>query len=319
MAKNNVKVIKNLNYFFNEVPLYKKEKFDIFYKDEFGFINLNDDAFKSLCEYLGFGQDKIITTCNECDYTFPFDVRSKFQSEYSSETSSYIYVSNDSYLSFGYSRKFGLVESGQRLTKDNIFPYSSGIINYSFVCNNYRNHIYNMSVLLEVKNLKIYVMKVGANPSIHDVKGFDFDRYKKFLEKTDAVEDYKKAELSYADGYYVGSFAYLRRVFEKMINYYLDIVDERPESNKSEDKIKVIKKLFDSRINSQLTNLYAILSQGIHELEEDECEEYYIFLKGIIDMQLLYEKNNEEVEEQTKFFSNSVSNIATKLKSKIEK
>ena len=311
--------IKDLNYFFNNVGLYKKEKFKIFNSDDLGILTLNEEEFEKVFNYLGISNEKIIANCIECGQLFPFKINRQWYNQFGNSQSIIIDISDSIYLSFGYRGEYGIVTSDERLTSANIYKYTSVYIDYYFNCTNEYKHVYTMRVLLELKNNILYVSKVGAYPSIQDVIGFDFEKYKKYLNKINAIEDYKSAELSFADGYFVGSYAYLRRVFEKIIVYYLNITDGNPKSNKVEDKIKHIKKNFDPRINSQLTNLYGILSQGIHELEEDECKDYYEFLKGIIDMQLLYEKNKDEVEEQTSFFTRNVSNIATKLKGKFGK
>lgn len=49
-----------------------------------------------------------------------------------------------------------------------------------------------MMISIELRNGKFIVRKIGQNPSMLTVKGFDFDKYKKILEKINAYDNYKK-------------------------------------------------------------------------------------------------------------------------------
>lgn len=144
------------------------------------------------------------------------------------------------------------------------------------------------------------------------VKGFDFDKYKNFLNKIDAYEDYKKADLSNADHFYVGAYAYLRRIFEKMIIYYLGDIELKDDH--MDTKIDAVKDSFDPRVKKMLKNLYGILSISIHELDEEESKEYYTYLKAVIDMQLEYIKSEDEKDKQSKDLEGILSKIANLVK-----
>ena len=64
-----------------------------------------------------------------------------------------------------------------------------------------------------------------------------------------------------------------------------------------------------------LKKLYGILSISIHELNEEQSKEYYIYLKTIIDMQLEYMQTENDKEKQTK----SLNSIISKIKSDLNK
>jgi hypothetical protein len=113
--------------------------------------------------------------------------------------------------------------------------------------------------------------------------------------------------------FYAGAYTYLRRVYEKQLNYYVDKDKPTLTDDRTETKIKAVKGNFDSRIHEHLKNLYSILSIGIHELDEEESKEYYEFLKAMIDMQLQYEKSKDEEEKQTKTLNTKFSNIVNIL------
>ena len=201
-------------------------------------------------------------------------------------------------------------------SKDEFYENQIGYIEYSFTCKNDSSHVYLMFISVEFNNGEFTVRKVGQNPSMLTVKGFDFDKYKKQLDRINAYEDYKKADLSNADHFYVGAHAYLRRIFEKLINWYVDEYNVKLSDDRMKTKIDSVKQYFDPRINKLLKNLYSILSVSIHELDEDESKDYYSYLKAIIDMQLEYEYTEEEKAKQSSQLSAVIGKIESSLKKK---
>ena len=81
-------------------------------------------------------------------------------------------------------------------------------------------------------------------------------------------------------------------------------------------KIEAVKDKFDPRVRNLLKNLYGILSKGIHELDEEECKEYYQYLKTIIDMQLEYMNTEREKEKQTKELEGIINKITNLINNK---
>ena len=59
--------------------------------------------------------------------------------------------------------------------------------------------------------------KVGQYPSLEDIGSRDLIKYRKFLSKTDYAE-LKRASGLFAHGIGIGSFVYLRRIFERLIS-----------------------------------------------------------------------------------------------------
>ena len=119
-----------------------------------------------------------------------------------------------------------------------------------------------------------------------------------------------------ANNFHAGAYTYLRRVYEKQLNYYVEKDKPLLADNRTETKIKAVKNNFDPRVHEHLGNLYSILSVGIHELDEEESKDYYEYLKAMIDMQLQYEKSKDEEDKQTKSLNTRISNIVNKLKKK---
>ncbi|OSP53896.1 hypothetical protein [Pseudoruegeria sp. SK021] len=91
-----------------------------------------------------------------------------------------------------------------------------------------------------------------------------------------------------AHGVGVGSFAYFRRIFERLIQSRFDEFYETeswdPDTFRTarmDDKVGIIKShipdvLFENR------KIYAVLSKGIHELTEEECLAAFPWLKSSI-------------------------------------
>lgn len=304
---------KNLDYLFNDVPLYTKEKFNIFQKNN-DMYELNDEELKRFLNYVGIPyKERIITYCHKCKKEFPFSVRKGMFR---------VYESSENLICFG---PFSAVSprvnihDGEFYGSDNcyeeeLFKNAIYYMIYSFECTNNDSHKYLLVISIEISKGEVTVRKIGQNPSMLTIKGFDFDKYKKILEKIDAYEDYKKADLSNAEHFYVGAFAYLRRIFEKLINTYLD--GKKLEDNRMSAKIEAVKQRFDPRISGLLSGLYGILSASIHELDEEQSKEYYEYLKAIIDMQLEYIFTEEEKDKQSSKLSNIISRIQNNIENK---
>ena len=311
--------MNSLNELFNETDLYSKENFKVF-ELENDIYNLNEDELERLKKCLGIDQENIVTFCHKCKKEFPFEIEKKYLTKFFN----YISGKPEMIITSGGNNGAGQfdVESGNiygpmpPYAKEKILNNEICYIEYRFRCKKEKDHIYLMIIALEFNNGIFTIRKVGQNPSMLTIKGFDFDKYKKQLNRINAYEDYKKADLSNAEHFYVGAYAYLRRIFEKLINWYIEKYDIALEDTRMETKIDSVKQYFDPRINKLLKNLYGILSVSIHELDEDESKDYYTYLKAIIDMQLEFEFTEEEKAEQSSKLSAVISKIENGLKKK---
>lgn len=307
---------QGIDYLFNEVSLYTKEFFNVFELKENKY-EYNQDEFFRFLYYIGIAQDKLITYCHKCKKEFPFDVEKELF-EFNQEAKyvrPYMYICKNG-GQFGLPKidmSNGIIEGLQPpYDKENLDNGKIWYIEYFLTCTNIKTHKYMMMISIELKDGKFIVRKIGQNPSMLTVKGFDFDKYKKFLDKINAYEDYKKADLCNSDHFYVGAYAYLRRIFEKMIKFYLG--DKELKDDHMDTKIDAVKENFDPRVNKMLKNLYGILSISIHELDEEESKEYYTYLKAVIDMQLEYVKSEDEKDKQSKDLEGILSKIANLVK-----
>lgn len=303
---------------FNDNSLYTAKSFKLFTLEDNKY-EYNEETAKEMIEYLGLDTDKIITRCNECKKEFPFDVKKKcidFLSDIN-ETTNYMQVTTN----FSNAPSGRIYMDGGKIwggmppyPEKNLLSYNKWYIEYQFTCNNDSNHRYLMILSIEQKKDTFIIKKVGQDPSMLDVHGFDFDKYKKQLEKLKAYDDYKKADLSNADHFYVGAYAYLRRVFEKMLNKYIKDNNVTLEDEHVDTKIKSVKEYFDPRIKDLLKNLYSILSKSIHELDEEQSKNYYQYLKAVIDMQLEFEYTEDEKNNQSKQLNSILNKIVNEIK-----
>lgn len=306
---------KNLNYLFNDTSLYAKESFNVFVlKDEK--YQLNKEALEQFLCYIGCLQEKLITYCHKCKKEFPFLCKKEvvlLEDDYFNKDDVIYFTKPCQHgpcaISIDNGNIFG---AAPPYTKDILLNDKIWYIHYYFTCTNDDNHNYNMMIAVELVDGNLIVRKIGQNPSMLTIKGFDFDKYKKQLKELNAYDDYRKADLSNAEHFYVGAYAYLRRIFEKMINNYLNGIDLKDYH--MDTKIDAVKDKFDPRVQTLLKSLYGILSISIHELDEEQSKEYYTYLKTVIDMQLEYIKTETDKDNQSKDLESIINKINSGIK-----
>ena len=184
----------------------------------------------------------------------------------------------------------------------------------AFLCQRYYDKI-TIVVFHDPKNS--ILMKVGQFPSVADIHIGQVKQYDKVLEKL-ILKEFTKAIGLAANGVGIGSFVYLRRIFEDLIYEVLeeakDLIDiEAFKTQRMDEKIETLKNYLPPFIveNKQI---YGILSKGIHELEEEECLAYFDCMRNSIELILnerLVQIEKKKKEEQVK---KSIQEIASKIK-----
>lgn len=124
-----------------------------------------------------------------------------------------------------------------------------------------------------------YLMKTGQYPSI-----LDFDntlkQYREVLNDKGIMKELTNAQILKTHNMGVGAFLYLRRIFEKLIfeQYEQARIENKldiQEFNKArtEDKVKMLyKKGYIATYFAEINPfIYDILSKGVHQLSEKEC------------------------------------------------
>ena len=165
-----------------------------------------------------------------------------------------------------------------------------------------------------------FFMKIGEYPSLADRLYPELRKYEG--ELGDSYPELRMAVNLYSHKVGIGSFAYLRRVLEKVVSDTArSKYAEQPDWDL--DEWRKSKKSFEERITDLSdklpsflvgnTSLYGILSKGIHDLEENECIEYFEIVERAI-VEILDEKiRNAERDGSRDFVRGKLANIESKL------
>lgn len=184
----------------------------------------------------------------------------------------YNYLSDNTYIPRWTTRHDGLIEIEYRCTRNASHAYHT----YYFKADN-------------------FFTKVGQFPSVADFQIPQAEQYRKIFDEEQYKELTRGIGLA-AHGVGIGSFVYLRRVFENLIEeaHIKAQVENKKFPNieyfkaRMDEKIKMVKNYLPEFLVEN-RSLYAILSTGIHDLTEDECLQYFETVKIGIE-QILDEK-----------------------------
>lgn len=163
--------------------------------------------------------------------------------------------------------------------------------------------------------------KIGQHPSLADLQLQNLKKYSKALGGEFYKEFTKAVGLS-AHGVGVGSFVYLRRIFESLIEeaHQSAITDDEwdeDEYQKSRvtERIKLLKGLVPDFLVEH-TKLYSIMSKGIHELSENDCLKYFPVIKVgielILDEKLDAIRKGEKLKAASKAIHDAGIEVETK-------
>lgn len=144
-------------------------------------------------------------------------------------------------------------------------------------CGRYNDEI-EVMVLLDADDHSI--MKVGQYPTIADMHKAQVKHYKSVLTEEEMKEFTRAIGLA-ASGVGIGSFVYLRRIFENLIQEaYIqalsngDVEEDVFLHMRMDEKIGALKEYLPKTL-VEIKQIYGILSRGIHELSEKECLSYF--------------------------------------------
>ncbi len=163
---------------------------------------------------------------------------------------------------------------------------------------------------------KMVVQKIGQHPSLADISNDEASAYRTILENPDAAEFHKAIGLA-AHGVGVGSFVYLRRVFERLIQQRFEELksvanwqNEQFYRVRMEDKISLLANHLPDYL-VQNRRIYSILSKGLHELDEETCLGWFEVMKQSIIIILEDDKQKKEELERRASFSEAISGFST--------
>jgi hypothetical protein len=153
---------------------------------------------------------------------------------------------------------------------------------------------------------KKVLMKVGQYPSIADFHISQIKKYDKILT-TEKLKEFTRGIGLAANGVGIGSFVYLRRIFEDLIEEaHLVAKDKTGWDEESYKQKRIVERI--ELLKAYLPNflyenrsLYGILSVGIHSLKEEDCLAYFdtvrVGIELILDEKLDEYKKQQKIEE----------------------
>lgn len=181
-------------------------------------------------------------------------------------------------------------------------------------CQRDGDHLFYLSLLIRGNK----VTKIGQYPSHADLQLHKIDKYRKILN--DDYRDFSKAIRLNSQEIGAGSFVYLRRIFENLIEEARQTAASQEsqwdnsifDRSKMDEKIKLLKNYLPEFL-VQNRQLYAILSKGIHELTEKECLDLFpnvqLAIELILDEKIHQKEKQKKISSVQKFVSATIERL----------
>jgi hypothetical protein len=180
-----------------------------------------------------------------------------------------------------------------------------------------RDEDHKLTVWLRKTNDSIE--KVGQWPSLATIALDEIKEYKALMEGQNAKEFHRAIGLA-AHGVGVGSFLYLRRIFERLIYAAFGEnkatqgwTDEEFYRKRMPAKIEQLSKFLPEFLVRNRA-VYDILSTGLHELTEDECLAYFEPLKKAIIIIVEQERERQRKQKAQDELEKSIADLRNKIK-----
>ena len=252
------------------------------------FRKIDEDNIEDLILLLD-GKVRISMYCKECKEERVFTMKpyiyfhDKDNKCYSKKLSEEVWRIQKSYILKNTPMVGGHVEEQNTVWKwkESQIEEVSRILVFQFVCSMNEEHHIDYVVLTTDNSM----MKIGQYQSIADMTFPELDAYKHVISKEDRKELGTAIGL-FANGVGAGSYVYLRRILERLIDQAKaragdKVSDEEFEQARVAERIKMLQGYLPEIFIKNKT-IYGILSKGIHELSEEECREYFPVVKECI-------------------------------------
>jgi hypothetical protein len=193
---------------------------------------------------------------------------------------------------------------------------------YAVVLKCSRNEDHRLFFMFDINDRT--VQKIGQHPSLADLNTYDVRQYSAVLSREDFKEFTKAIGLA-AHGVGVGSFVYLRRIFENLVGAAYQIAktdngwdDDAYQNGRMAERIRLLAgHLPEFLVENR--SMYKILSQGIHELTENECLAAFPVVKMgielVLDEKLAAAAKQRKLEQATKAIHGLVSRAGAEARS----
>lgn len=175
--------------------------------------------------------------------------------------------------------------------------------------------------LYEIAEHTLVLRKVGQWPSMADMQFYDLQKYRNLLKER--YGELTRAVGLYSSGIGIGAFVYLRRIFESICEEAHQDCISLPGWNEKEyaekrfnEKMDYLsefgKKILPEELNQIKSKLYGVMSKGIHEYSEVECQELFPYVQTAIE--LVLDQRLTAIAKQKKI--NELTNVIEHAKSK---
>ena len=186
----------------------------------------------------------------------------------------------------------------------------------TFTCQRYGD---NFHVQIHYDKNNGIIEKVGQYPSLADIQIAQIKQYSQVLNKQ-YMKDFTRAIGLAANGVGTGSYVYLRRIFEYLVQEASqnaiangEIDAQQFVTSKMDNKLKMLENYLPDVLKDNKP-LYGVLSKGIHELSEDDCLKYFSVVREVIELILDEREYLRQKDEKKKQARNKLSSIAGELK-----
>jgi hypothetical protein len=168
-----------------------------------------------------------------------------------------------------------------------------------------------------VQFTKTTATKIGQLPSLADVANDESKKYSSVLEPADSRELHTAIGLA-AHGVGIGSFVYLRRIFERLVQRRFD--EAKAEKGwlvedflrlRMNERVKFLKGHLPSFLVDN-AEIYSILSEGVHALDEETCRADFNLLKASIVTILDEDRRNKERRDQEAEIAKAIKDRSSK-------
>lgn len=195
-------------------------------------------------------------------------------------------------------------------------PVDDNVRIMSFRCGRYDDIL---SILVYINSDEGYIMKIGSYPSLSDFHKKDIKKYEKVLSRKQKIELLTAINI-YNNGVGIGSYVYLRRIFESIVleeaqNAISDgiIKEDEFRNMRMDDRIVALKDYLPAFLYEHHKELYGVLSKGIHELDEDDCLIYFPVMYDCITLILDERVAQKQREKIMREATSSLGKIASKV------
>lgn len=170
---------------------------------------------------------------------------------------------------------------------------------------------YYYDIILFIEEGQYCLQKTGQFPSYESFEELEVEKYRNLISKH--YIELKQAIKAHSQKMDVAAFVYLRRILENIVEtYYKDSIKSE-ESERFIDKFKSVdkkEKILPEELKNHKNAIYSVLSKGVHDYTEKECEEMYdvvyFIIEKILDIEL------QKKEEQSKL-SSAIKRLTKKI------